>query len=96
MIFVKVFSHNNSPYPYVWQEPLEDAMQGITYRRETALQYLQETQADHVIYATTTYAEDNTVKEVHLYMEALSEDEFVKRTGLWETTHNGIIYAVHK
>lgn len=96
MKFIRVFLHNDSIYPDVWQEPLREAMKRITENGKAASKVLEETGADHVIYATKEYDEAEEVKEINLYMVPLSDEEFEKRTDLYCKKSKGIIYAVHK
>ena len=96
MKFIRIFLHTGSIYPSVWQEPLGEAMKRITENGKAASKVLEETGADHVIYATKEYDEADEVKEIDLYMIPLSDEEFRKRTDAWQKINKGIIYATHK
>ena len=95
--WIRWFKHNESIYPEVGQMPLNDLERVLKEFGSEARKVLKETGADHVVYATKEYDEEDEVKEVNFYMIPLDDAEFHRRVkSFQETTPKSMIYAVHK
>ncbi len=85
-----------------WENDFEAGYMGLSklpeilreYRTK-ALAVLENENADHVIYATKIYGDDGETSKVRFYMIPLSDDDFCRRTHMFATMYDGIIYAVH-
>lgn len=95
--WIRWFKDNGTIYPEVGQMPLANLEGTLKEFGAEARKVLKETRADHVIYATKEYDEQDEVKEVHFYMLPLTDEEFHKRVANFQkTTPKSMIYAAHK
>lgn len=77
--------------------PKKNVIETLKEWKTAAMEKLQETQADHVVYAYKKYfndADGNETFELNLMMTPLNNEEFYKRTSAFGTDY--LVYALHK
>ena len=67
--WIRWFKHNESIYPEVGQMPLKDLESVLKEFGSEARKVLKETGADHVIYATKEYDEEDVQRVASLLAE---------------------------
>lgn len=75
------------------QGPLNKLEESIREFEKEAMKVLEDTGADHVVYAVKEYGEDDELDEIRFYMIPMSDEEFQKDVA----SQPGLrVYALHK
>lgn len=75
------------------QGPLNKLEESIREFEQEAKKVLEETGADHVVYAVKDYDDDGELDEIRFYMIAMDDEEFQKDVA----SKPGLrVYALHK
>lgn len=75
------------------QGPLNKLEESIREFEKEAMKVLEDTGADHVVYAVKEYGKDDELDEIRFYMIPMSDEEFQKDVA----SQPGLrVYALHK
>lgn len=96
-VWVRLFQHPNNSV-YLVPELIKIAEVGAFMREMEAFakDKLVETGADHVVYGTKTYDENDVLVRVDAYLQPLQDADFYARTAALQREKNCIIYALHR
>lgn len=89
---MSIVVYNQSFSNEVCRTTVKIAQNHLNERRKTALEKLEESGADHVVYAAKQYDNNGNVSYIMLYMEPMDDDTFYHRT----RRDKRLIYAVHR
>lgn len=75
------------------QMPLKNVQSNLDVFRQKALEILEETGADHVLYAVKHYNEDDELDMVKFYLEPMDDERYDRDVA---SASGVVVYAVHK
>lgn len=75
-----------------WQMSLPEIQKELLWLERQAAKEMKETGADHVLYGTKVYDNDDRLVTVQFCMRPMTDEEFYRLTG---KARNVLVYALH-